>query len=162
MRSHYTCSRWWYWQSLAGCVQTAHSMAFCPNCNGPWRASLWRTASVLSHSCPGLIWIILLGQSFVKPSNIYRATQDAVRTQAEAILRTHLNASGRHFHSEERKNDHLHLRLANYSQQHGWCHSISTHLQYYSTLNCARVCETVLSASEMKNVWRCNSTAFSY
>lgn len=51
--------------------------------------------------------------------HIYGATQDAVRTRAEAILRTHLNTSGRHLHSEERENDSLHLQLAKYSQQHG-------------------------------------------
>jgi hypothetical protein len=51
--------------------------------------------------------------------HIYRATQDAVRTRAEAILRTHLNTFGRHLHSEKRENDDLHLQLAKYSQQHG-------------------------------------------
>jgi len=51
--------------------------------------------------------------------HIYRATQDAVGTRAGAILRTHLDTPCRHFHSKECENDHLHLQLAKYSQQHG-------------------------------------------
>ena len=50
--------------------------------------------------------------------HIYRATQNAVWIWAETILRTHLNTTGRNFHSDERENEHLHLQLAKHSQQH--------------------------------------------